>query len=286
MKTKEAEKIIQKTKDIHGWFSFWDARLFAWIDEIQKSNGVIGDIFEIGVYHGKSAVFLGAMLDPTQEKLGVCDVFETQTKKVLGGAIGDRQILERNLKRFLYHRVDPHIFAKSSTELTVEEIGRNHRFIYVDGAHTRDDVFSDLQLAASSTIEEGVIALDDAMSPGWPGITEGIFQFLSSDKRYCAIVLGFNKMLLVRRKFAELYTQQIDDEELRVKYKFGYPCHWKKRDFFEHPLRVIYIPDHTLRISMTRRTKLIQYYQQHNWPKHPLLRPIVFSAKSVVREKK
>ncbi|NIR50925.1 class I SAM-dependent methyltransferase [candidate division KSB1 bacterium] len=286
MKPKEADKIIRKTIQIDGWFSFWDARLFAWIDEIQKSNGLVGDIFEIGVYHGKSAVFLGAMLSPTREKLGMCDVFEAQTKKVPGSATGDRQILEHNLKRYLYHRVDTHVFAKSSAELTVEEIGRNHRFIYIDGGHTVDDVLSDLKLAASSLIEEGVIVLDDAMAPVWPGIAEAIFHFLLSDKRFCAIVLGFNKMVLVRRKIAGLYTRQIDDEELRVNYKFGYPCHWKKIPFMNHPLRVVYIPGNTLRTSLTRRTKLIQYYQQHNWPKHPSLRPIVLLAKSIVRQER
>ena len=96
---------------------------FAWIDEIQKFNGIVGDIFEIGVYHGKTAVFLRAMLDPTREKLGVCDLFEVEINSLPGSAFGDRQICERNLKTYLHDRLDKHIFEKSSTELTVEDIG-------------------------------------------------------------------------------------------------------------------------------------------------------------------
>jgi hypothetical protein len=75
MKPNQAEKLFRKTKKIHGWFSFEAAMLFAWIDDIQKSSGLVGDIFEIGVHHGKSAVFLGAMLDPILENLSVCDLF-------------------------------------------------------------------------------------------------------------------------------------------------------------------------------------------------------------------
>ena len=32
--------------------------LFAWIDEMQRRNGIAGDIFEIGCHHGKSSALL------------------------------------------------------------------------------------------------------------------------------------------------------------------------------------------------------------------------------------
>ena len=129
-----------------------------------------------------------------------------------------------------------------------------------------------------------MIALDDAINVEWPGVTEAIFDFLSRDKRFCAIVAGFNKMFIVRRKFAELYTQQIDSKELRRKYNMLYPWRLKTLPFKDHPLRIFYIPPY---VSITYlHQKLLRYYMHHTWPKHPLLRPLVILAKSVVREKK
>jgi hypothetical protein len=107
MKPNQAEKLFRKTKKIHGWFSFEAAMLFAWIDDIQKSSGLVGDIFEIGVHHGKSAVFLGAMLDPILENLSVCDLFGAQTKNVSRSGFGNRQILEPlDTREFFGARVD------------------------------------------------------------------------------------------------------------------------------------------------------------------------------------
>ena len=284
MKTGQANKIIRKTKWIHGWFSFEAAMLFAWIDEIQKSNDLVGDIFEIGVHHGKSAVFLAAMLDHTREKLAVCDLFENQTKNVSGSGSGDRHIFEQNVRLYLQGGFDTRIFSKSSTELTGEEAGNNYRFIHIDGGHDQSEALNDLQFAARSTIAEGVIVVDDPMTPVWPGVAEAIFTFLSNDKRFCAIVAGFNKMFLVRRDFAALYTRQMDIEELRVEYRIAYPWHFKKLTFMGYPLRIFYIPSYVARRSV--RTKLIQYYQQHNWLKHPLLRPAVSFTKLIIQRKR
>ena len=40
MKPHKALKIINKSQHIQGWFSYEAAMLFAWFDEIQKSNGI------------------------------------------------------------------------------------------------------------------------------------------------------------------------------------------------------------------------------------------------------
>jgi len=258
--------------------------LFAWIDEIQKSNGLVGDIFEIGVHHGKSAVFLAVMLDHTREKLAVCGLFEDQTKNISGSGSGDRHIFEQNLKLYLPGGLDTRSFSKSSNELTVEEAGNNYRFIHIDGGHDQSEALSDLQFASRSTIEEGVIAVDDPMTPVWPGVGEAIFYFLSNDKRFCSIVAGFNKMLLVRRDFAALYTRQMDIEELRIEYRIAYPWHFKKLTFMSYPLRIFHLPSWVARRSV--RTKLIQYYQQYNWLKHPLLGPAVSFTKLIIQRKR
>jgi hypothetical protein len=283
VKPNQVRALVRKTRRIHGWFSPEAAMLFAWIDEIQKSDGVVGDILEIGVHHGKTAVFLGAMLDPDREKLAVCDLFANQAGNVSGSGSGDRQIFERNFRWCSNGHVGVQIFEKPSTELTPEEVGRNHRFVHVDGGHTREEALNDLHLAADTTIQSGVIALDDPMTPEWPGVAEAVFVFLSSREDFCAVVAGFNKMILVRREAADRYTRQLDNEERRQAYGLTYPWYFKQLAFMNHPLRIFHVPSFV--DSSSLKTRLVRFYHHHEWLKHPLLRPAVSLARLVTRRK-
>ena len=75
MTQKLARQYVKKIRRIQGWFWPAAAHLFAMLDEIQKINGITGNLFEIGDYHGKSAALLGGMVNPQRERLGVCDTF-------------------------------------------------------------------------------------------------------------------------------------------------------------------------------------------------------------------
>lgn len=281
MKPDFARALVRKTRHIHGWFSPEAALLFAWIDEIQKSDGVVGDLLEIGVHHGKTAVFLGAMLDPVREKLAVCDLFGKQAGNVSGSGAGDREIFEENWRRYGNARGRVQIFEKPSSELTPAEVGQNHRFVHVDGGHTKQEALHDLRLAARTTSEDGVIVLDDAMTPEWPGVAEALIQFLSGDNDFCAIAAGFNKMILVRRSAADRYTRHLDNEAERLEYGLAYPWHFKQLSFLNHSLRIFHIPSFIEEGSI--KTRVARYYYRHPWLHHPLLRPAVSIARSLTR---
>jgi len=57
---------LDQTRDVEGWFFPIDAHLFAIFDEIQKREGIRGNLFEIGVHHGKTALFLSRMAAPDE----------------------------------------------------------------------------------------------------------------------------------------------------------------------------------------------------------------------------
>lgn len=97
MRPSEAREITRKSRNIQGWFSDKAAMLFAWLDEIQQTNGITGDVFEIGCHHGKSTMLLGAMVQPHREKLGVCDLFGDQDANISGSGKGDSELFRRNL---------------------------------------------------------------------------------------------------------------------------------------------------------------------------------------------
>ena len=279
MNPKEALKITDKSRRIQGWFSTEAAMLFAWFDEIQKSNGIEGDIFEIGVHHGKSAVLLGAMVKPQKEILGVCDLFGEQKENVSSSGLGDRQIFEKNMNLFFHDKLKLQIFAKSSKNLNPQEIGNNYRFFHIDGGHDEDEALNDLKLAANSIIEKGVIVIDDPFRSEWPGVSEAIIYFLDSNKNFCAIVVGFNKMFIVRCDIAHIYLSEIENTDQRQTFQIVYPWRIKELPFMGYSLRIFYMKSKILK--MPPLTRILNLYYKRGWHKNPLLKPLESFAKSI-----
>lgn len=216
--------------------------LFAWIDEIQKSNGIGGDVFEIGCHHGKSTVCLAGMLDAGKEKLAVCDLFGDQSANISVSGSGDLDVFKRNMAAAEQAGAELQIFQKNSNALAAEEIGTNCRFFHVDGGHNCDEALSDLNLAAACTQQKGVIVVDDPFRPEWPGVTEAIIRFLDSHAEYTAIVVAFNKLVLTRRDAASLYVNELRDQRKRDSYGIGYPWHTKDLPFNNQPILIYYVP--------------------------------------------
>lgn len=201
MRPGEARNRTRALKGTEGWLLADAAELFAAIDDAQKRADVRGNLFEIGVHHGKSAAILGAMLQ-AGERLGACDLFEEQQGNVSASGKGDRVIFEETMRRF---GIDVTIHAKPSGELTTEEIDGPVRFFHVDGGHNADEAFADLELAAEVTGPGGVIVLDDPWSVIWPGVTEGAVHFLDSHDDWGPLLLGLNKFVMVRNDDRGMY---------------------------------------------------------------------------------
>src|SRR5689334_12481645 len=125
-----AKKIFKQTAPVDGWFSFEAAMLIAILDEFQKENKIAGNIFEIGVHHGKSSIFFSNLLTES-ENLHICDLFG-----LLGNAShsgdGNKEIFTRNMATFGLKQPAA-IHTCLSSELTKDKIGSNYRMFHVDG---------------------------------------------------------------------------------------------------------------------------------------------------------
>ena len=64
-------------EDVPGWFPVADHRLFCWLLEHQQEQEISGDVLEVGVYLGRSAIVLGRHLR-AGETFTVCDLFESE----------------------------------------------------------------------------------------------------------------------------------------------------------------------------------------------------------------
>jgi hypothetical protein len=104
------------------------------------------------------------------EVLGVCDVFGRQELNVDHSGEGSRELFVANLDRFGVDPARVRIFAKRSDALTPDDTTTGCRFFHIDGGHRAEDVVADLKSAAAALSDEGIVAVDDAFNPSWPGV--------------------------------------------------------------------------------------------------------------------
>jgi hypothetical protein len=259
MQSVDVSRFVKTSKKIEGWFSADAARLFGWVDEIQKYCGVVGDLFEIGCHHGKSARLLGAMARPDSEVLAVCDLFGMQADNVSRSGHGDRDVFESNMQPVRDSGVTYKIFQKNSLELVPSEIGQRYRIFHVDGGHNPDEALADLKLAASCLVEKGVIALDDPFRIEWPGVTEALIRFLDEHTDFEAIIVGCNKVLLTRRAASAIYTSEFERHNAQDAFGFGFPWKIKSLPFHHSSLRILYVPDYRQKKSLGNLIRRIYY---------------------------
>lgn len=172
------EQVFDKIKDIPGAFNLDDTAHFFCILEMQSLLGMKGDFLEIGTFFGRStAVMCHCLKDG--EIMNVCDAFQSETDDVYL----DRptpEILLRNIRRVSkeFDECSIKIHNCLSNDLRLEPESR-FRFVHVDGGHSEEQAYFDLQLVAPHMLPKGIIAVDDYDHKHWPGVTPAVDRFLT-----------------------------------------------------------------------------------------------------------
>ncbi|MEU8984079.1 class I SAM-dependent methyltransferase [Streptomyces sp. NPDC048309] len=166
--------------DVPGWFPVLDQTLFDWFLGHQESAGVRGDLLEVGVYMGKSAIFLGRHLQDG-ERYTVCDLFEgsapddanrAESTKSYGALT--RQTFEENYLSF--HDALPRVLQGPSSVVPAEVAPRSCRFVHIDASHLYEHVYDDIGAARDALLPGGVIVLDDFRSEHTPGVSVAAWE--------------------------------------------------------------------------------------------------------------
>lgn len=255
MEYQKTRDVFKKISEISGWFSREAALVLSLVDSIQKQNDLEGDLFEIGVHHGKSALFLHHFLRG-KEKLRVCDIFGDQRMNISQSGVGDKAIFLNNCQRILGEN-SIQIFEKLSTDLTIDEIGRSYRLFHVDGGHCYEEALADLLLAKQALKEYGVIVLDDPFRHEWPGVTEAVIEFLKISPDFSVLLVGFNKLLLVRDSVKTTYTEAFDDASTRTANGLRFPWAYKTMMLAGKDMRCFYMPTYLQSPSLKVRIYLV-----------------------------
>ncbi|MEV7285270.1 class I SAM-dependent methyltransferase [Streptomyces sp. NPDC093252] len=170
--------------DIKGWFPVLDQTLFAWFLDRQRNAGPRGDLLEVGVFLGKSAIFLGHHRQPG-EAYTVCDLFEgdapdganrAESAKSYGALT--RGAFESNYLAF--HDELPRVLAGPSSLVPGEVAPASCRFVHIDGSHLYEHVHGDIGAARDVLLPDGIVVLDDFRSEHTPGVSVAAWEAVLS----------------------------------------------------------------------------------------------------------
>ncbi|MEU0743422.1 class I SAM-dependent methyltransferase [Streptomyces sp. NPDC006134] len=166
--------------DVPGWFWPLDQMLFTWFLERQAARGPRGDLLELGVYLGKSAILMGHHLREG-ERFTVCDLFGSEAPDQANRAESaqsyaslTRQAFERNYLSF--HDTLPEIVHAPTSVITQEVAPGTCRFVHIDASHLYEHVRDDIGAARELLLPDGVVVLDDFRSEHTPGVSVAAWE--------------------------------------------------------------------------------------------------------------
>jgi hypothetical protein len=183
-------------ESIEGWFYPTDQMLFRWFLAEQTRHGQSGDLAEMGVAYGKSAVVIGDYVQ-ANESFTVVDLFDApaadEPNFVENSMSYDgltQKIFEANYLRF--HTTLPNVIRGFSATITEHAAAGTHRWVHVDASHQYEHVHADIASARRLLGDQGVLAIDDFRTQHTPGVAAAAWQAVLDE--------GFNLLIISESK--------------------------------------------------------------------------------------
>ncbi|MFE2040197.1 class I SAM-dependent methyltransferase [Streptomyces sp. NPDC059477] len=174
----------RRLDDVKGWFPPLDQLLFDWFLDRQEAGGLRGDLLEVGVFMGKSAIFLGRHRQEG-ERYTVCDLFEgdapdgaNRAESVKSYGSLSRRAFESNYLAF--HDALPRVLQGPSSLVPGEVAPASCRFVHIDGSHLYEHVHGDIGAAQDVLLPDGIVVLDDFRSEHTPGVSVAAWEAVLS----------------------------------------------------------------------------------------------------------
>lgn len=167
---------------IPGWFWRADIACFRFFLDAQKAEGHGGDLAELGVYQGASAVLIGSYLEEP-DVFTVVDLFEEgaadsanalEVEHTYPGL--SQQMFEDNYRRV--HGDLPVIIRGPSTLIREHAAPKNHRFVHIDASHLYEHVVADVDTARQLLQPGGIVVFDDYRAQHAPGVAAAVWPAL------------------------------------------------------------------------------------------------------------
>lgn len=192
---------------VHGWLDQYSAVFISELSQFQRQNGISGAVGEIGVHMGRLFILL-KLTAKDNEKCFALDVFGEQQLNIDNSGFGDRDTFLRNVRHWTG---DADITTIQSSSLDVkpadiiEAVGQC-RLVSIDGGHTEEIAYNDLQLIETVLTERGVVILDDFFNQSWPGVAAGAAKYLLNPlTKNRPFSISPNKVYLAAPAYHEFY---------------------------------------------------------------------------------
>ena len=183
-----------------GWFHEVSAALWDCLLAFQSQMHLRGNLLEIGVWKGRSAI-LQAMHAAADEQLVLVDISIQETmRRTIGG-------IKPSAVQYLQMRS-----SDLPTTQLYREGSRSYRWVHIDGEHTGTALTIDLDIANHLLDAEGIVAIDDFMLPVYPQVTRMTFDYLSQHENDLHMfICGINKAYLCRPEMAPTYLSFVKE---------------------------------------------------------------------------
>ncbi|MEU8826591.1 class I SAM-dependent methyltransferase [Streptomyces sp. NPDC048636] len=166
--------------DVKGWFPSLDQVLFDRFLTRQGRHEQRGDLLEMGVYLGKSAIFTAAYLHEG-ERFTVCDLFDADAPDERNAAEArksyatlTRTAFEQNYLAF--HDELPRVIQGPTSVVPGRVDPDSCRFVHVDASHLYEHVAGDIDTARTALAPGGLVVLDDFRSEHTPGVAAAVWE--------------------------------------------------------------------------------------------------------------
>jgi len=200
--------------------------------QLLAEQGLAGDVLEIGVYHGLSAIGIAA-LRGDQGRFVAIDPFDP--------VHDTRSRFMENISSFYEDLSFLTIIEAPSASVRPHDLGSQFTLCHIDGWHGERETYADLELCAAVLRPGGLLALDDYFSPLYPGVGEAAVRFkIEHPGTFRPIAIGFNKALFQREpvpfdlnaRFASTFPHVYSDSASL----WGEPSLWDQRvRLFDRP---------------------------------------------------
>lgn len=169
--------------------------------EAQRAAAVVGDFMEIGVWKGHSSALM-ALHMASNDKIVVVDKYAAKEDFLPALSISNFADDQLDFKR----ECSFNIWKRNE----LNNYRGSVRFAHIDGEHSYEAVYNDLELSSPLLSEGGLIVLDDMFAAGGPHLTEAMFKWLWANEHLATLILtGFNKCYICHPRSWHIYAHAI-----------------------------------------------------------------------------
>lgn len=200
--------------DVDGWLVDNQLHYVKAFSTLQHSLGIYGAVGEIGVHHGKFFVPLAGNA-AVSEPLVAIDLFDAQTENYDqsgSGSILYPEKLMSLLDKTGIPRDDVMLVSGNSLTLTAANftVERNlpaWRMLSVDGGHSLETTLHDINVAACTVRDGGIVIVDDWFNQQWTGVQEAVIHAAHGIARLVPFMHGQNKIWFTTLSHVSEYVE-------------------------------------------------------------------------------